>query len=47
MDLFVGSAVVLEGVGVRAEEYGSGDKVDNMPTATKRLVLFVKAKVNG
>jgi hypothetical protein len=47
LDLFLRLAVVLKGVGVRAEENGSGDEVDNMPTATKPLVLLVEAELSA
>jgi hypothetical protein len=47
LDLFVGLAVLLKGVGVRAEKNGSGDEVDNMPTTTKPPMLLIEAQLNA
>ena len=46
MNLFVGLALLLEGVRIRAKEYRSGDEVNNVPIAAKPPVLLIKAKFN-
>jgi hypothetical protein len=46
LNLFVGLALLLEGVCIRAKEYRSGDEVNNVPTAAKPPVLLIEAKVD-